>query len=278
MRRLLLTLAILSLIACKSFNPVGPTPSDGVEPAFVQTRACLQVGFGAYVDKNDLNLAKDLGFEVVRHDVQNVSPSEVMKIISDTRNAGLEPLLIITDGNQLRELPSEVMYELKNEPDLEFPNATHYHEIMVEAAEVAKERNQILYVGVISNLNDRGFDYLKAIRPFPENVRISVHRYGDGTFTNPHRGFDSRYSEVKWLRETIGDKQFGVSEFGYPTNGLGESDQAYRTQQEFEFWHGKSDFTCLYQINDGKAENESYGIRRIDGSLKPNAQVIRNIR
>lgn len=266
------------VMSCKSINPLGPSPYEGPDAPFVRSKPCIQVGFDAGVLKEDLELVKDLGFQVVRHDVQRLNRDQILHIINITKDSGLEPLLIVWNADQLRELPSNLMYELRNEPDLEGPDPSSYRALMLEAAEVARMRDQILYVGVVSNLNDRGFDYLKAIRPFPENVRVSIHRYGDGTFENPHKGFESRHSEVKWLRETIGNRAFGVSEFGYPTEGLGESKQAYQTQQEFEFWHGKADFACLYQLNDGPLKSETFGIRRYpDKSLKPNSQVVKNI-
>jgi hypothetical protein len=31
----------------------------------------------------------------------------------------------------------------------------------------------------------------------------------------------------------------------------------------------------VFQYNDGQGENERWGIRRVDGSLKPSAQIAR---
>lgn len=276
-RTIILGLSVILLTACRSFNPAAPTPGSEGSP-LVHTKPCIQAGFRAGVSQEDLNQIKDLGFKVVRMDVQGLDGPSTNRIINEVQGSGLEGLYVVTNADQLRDLPSGLMYELRNEPDLEGPAPSEYRVLMFEAAEVARMKDQILYVGVVSNLNDRGFDYLKALLPFPDNVKVSIHRYGDGTFTNPHRGFDSRHSEVKWLKDVIGARTFGVSEFGYPTDDLGESTQAYRTQQEFEFWNTKSDFTCLYQLNDGPLKNETYGIRRYpDKSLKPNSQIIKNI-
>ncbi len=273
----LLSLAILLLTACRSFNPAAPTPGAEFDP-LVHTKPCIQAGFRAGVPKSDLDQIKDLGFKVVRMDVQGMDTASIRRIINEVHDANLEGLYIIYEPAQLRELPEGLMYELRNEPDLEGPPPADYRPLMFEAAEVARLRNQVLYVGVVSNLNDRGFNYLKALLPFPDNVKVSVHRYGDGTFENAHRGFDSRHSEVKWLRDVIGQRSFAVTEFGYPSDDLGEAKQAYRTQQEFEFWNSKADFTCLYQLNDGPLKNETFGIRRYpDKSLKPNAHILKGI-
>lgn len=275
MKKLVVLLALM-LMACKSL-PTTPSPVDPAEP-MAQTLPCLQVGFTAFVSQQDLDAVSRLGFKVVRHDVQGYEAVHINPLIDATRSAGMEPLLIVRDADQMRNLPNNIMVELRNEPDLEGPDPVSYRNLMLEAALVAKNKEQTLYVGVVSNLNDRGFDYLKAIREFPDNVRVSVHRYGDGTFQNPHRGFSSRHAEYKWLKETVGNRSIAVTEFGYPTSDMSESDQAYRIQQEFEFWHGKTDFTCLYQINDGFRSNERYGIRRLDGTWKPSAHVVNNIR
>ncbi len=104
---------------------------------------------------------------------------------------------------------------------------------------------------------------------------MSVHRYGDGSFDDPHSGFANRDREVHWLRAAIGDRPFSVTEFGYPDGDMSEEEAARRIRVEFEFWAGKADFACLYQLNDGRGTHEQFGIRRLDGSWKPSAYVLR---
>jgi hypothetical protein len=239
---------------------------------------CLQAGFNAPVGGGTLTELKNLGWQVIRLDVQQTDSDTANYMVYEVMIAQLRPLVIVRDAAQIRAMGvPDIDYELRNEPDLEGPSPADYRQLMIAAARATQDIGARLYVGAVSNLNDRGFAYLHAIRPFPEGVRVSVHRYGDGTFDDPHSGFANRENEVRWLQAAIGDLPFAVTEFGYPDGDMSEEEAARRIRVEFEFWAGKADFACLYQLNDGPRNFaiDKFGIRRIDGSWKPSAYVLR---
>ncbi len=273
MKKLVILLTLL-LASCNL--PTSPTPTDVPHNPQNIVTPCLQTSFGDRVDPSILRMVGQFGFEVARLDLQRVDRDSAILQIQDHLSVGLTPLATIRDGNQIRQIGLPVWYELRNEPDLEGPTPEEYRILVEDAVEANREVGGRLFIGVVSNLNDRGFDYLKAIRPFPAGVDISVHRYGDGTFEHPHKGFSSRNAEVKWLKETIGPRKFAVTEFGYPTSDMSEEEQAKKIRQELEFWYQKAEFACIYQINDGPGNTRShrYGIRRSDGSWKPSANVV----
>lgn len=268
MKRILTSLFGVSLILFACSSPTQVRRSSVGQP-------CLHTGFGlGAADINTLAAIKGFGFQVSRIDAQRISIQDTLAQIDDHLAVGLTPLVIIRDAEQLEQLPPGY-YELRNEPDLEGPPPSEYSLLMHAAAAVAERRGQILYVGVVSNLNDRGLGYLNALRPFPNDVRVSVHRYGDGSFDSPHSGFDNRDSELRWLRAAIGDLRFAVTEFGYPDEDMSPTEATRRIRVEFEFWAGKADFACLYQLNDGPRSNEHFGIRDVHGDWKPQAYVLR---
>jgi hypothetical protein len=75
-----------------------------------------------------------------------------------------------------------------------------------------------------------------------------------------------------------------VSEFGYHsaferglTSPLSDEEVARCVIYEWEFWAAAgADFAVLYQLNDGPTTTalDRYGIRRLDGTLKPVAGTV----
>ena len=112
-----------------------------------------------------------------------------------------------------------------------------------------------------------------------------MDRYGDGTFGHAHDRFATRETEVAQLRALIGNRPFGVSEFGYPTNRHGwgpftsqiTPDQAaILIRAEIAFWaRVGARWSVIFQLNDGPTEmrENRFGIRAFDGTWKPAAGV-----
>ncbi len=134
----------------------------------------------------------------------------------------------------------------------------------------------------MSNLNKRGFDWLKSIpwEDIPNEVRCSFHRYpetGKGP-TAPHKGCRSRDDEMDKLRKIVGkDRGLAMTEFGYHTGTPG----GYTPDQQAEYvaWEGQLavkhglEFLVAFQINDGapddRTPDSNFGYRNRDGSWKP---------
>jgi hypothetical protein len=281
-QRFSLVMAVAALTAC---GPITPQ-TQLVPPPPTSHAVGVQTHFGALVGADTLTALRAFGFEIVRIDAQTSDIDTTLAMIEEAQAAGLRPLVIISQPEHLYRLPEGLNYELRNEPDLNGLPPSAYAALVLKAAEIARRRRQQLWIGAVSNLNERGFNYLRDIGPLPDDVGVSVHRYGDGTFEHAHDGFATRESEVAQLRALIGNRPFGVSEFGYPTNREGwgpfasqiTPDQAATLiGSEIAFWaRVGASWSVIFQLNDGPTERREnrYGIRAFDGTWKPAARVL----
>lgn len=261
MKRTLVALVLGILLACVPLPPpvVDPQPPQPLVGG-------VQTHFDAPIDERVLADLKRLGFQVARLDVQRCDLRTALFMIQQTKDAGLLPLAIVRDAGQMYTLPADIDFELRNEPDLEGPDPQTYRGLMLDMARVADGRR--IWVGVVSNFNERGFKYLQAIGDIPENLGVSIHNYGDGEFAPTER----KYAQFIGI---IGQRPFIITEFGYPTYDIPEEESAALIKREFEWWaaHGAR-YSIVYQLNDGVKKSERYGLRRLDGSWKPSAFVL----
>jgi len=149
-----------------------------------------------------------------------------------------------------------------------------------------------LITGGISNLNERGLEYLHstlAAPSVPADVVVGFHRYpeaGRGPQA-PHPGFESREEEFEALAGLVGGRRVACTEFGYHTaedrmGVLGsrrrsETEVAEAVQWDLDFYGQRGVLlAALYQLNDGTHDiaEERYGVRRLDGTLKPVADAL----
>jgi len=145
--------------------------------------------------------------------------------------------------------------------------------------------------GGVSNLNERGLEYLHSMLSapaVPADVVIGFHRYpeaGRGAEA-PHRGFESRDEEFEALAGLVGGRRVACTEFGYHTaedrvGSLGlrrsESEVADSVRWDLNFFAQRHVLVAaIYQLNDGTRDvaEERYGVRRLDGTLKPVAEML----
>lgn len=245
----------------------------------------LQVGFhGEAVDPQILRTIKKYGAKVARIDLMKQDDITTWSRAQDIIDAGLTPLCIIDRASQLDALPFGTLAEYLNEPDLSSKSSLAYAQEAFRVAVHAQDLDRILYIGVISNLNKRGLSYLSDIpfKVFPEETRVSVHRYPAGDkASDPHEGFKSRMIELLILKDIIGNRKFGISEVGYHTGPRRRSkwlpaslfpkrwtdlEVAENMAFEAEFWSRWADFVIGYQVNDGGL---NYGFRDLNGNWKP---------
>ncbi len=274
----------------------GPVPYPGMQ-------RWLQAVFNARISDDDLYAIRQLGCDGIRIDAQELmKPADVAVLADDALRFGLTPLVIVKDAWQIADLPPGSHVEVRNEPDIdtnEKLSPKDYAEIAhrcVTAAHRRSEEVQSLipvWVGAVSNLNDRGLAYMRmlfsdripnSLLSLPPDVGVSVHRYAEDTVWKPHDHFTSREHEVEVLRKIIGSRAYGVSEMGYSTGavdnkpGLTDEEARDNLRQEFNFWPAQgAKFCTVYQLNDGpeNAPLDKYGIRRIDGTWKPSADIFR---
>lgn len=253
----------------------------------------LQVGFGRPLGGELLGDVKAQGFEVVRIQAflsdepgfPQVSAGETAVLVQEVLEAGLLPLTIIRDAAQVQHVPAGLPVEFGNEPDLGgqfgWPDPDEYLAGFHRAISAAEGRNPI-FGGVVSNLNRRGFRYLKNMHweEIPAWVGCSVHRYPDAG-GGPFHGhvkplFQKRWTrqdEVDYLRELVGDRPLALTEIGYNNIDFTEIEAAEFMAFERGFW-GANGFAMGigYQMCDGPGATveERWGFRKYDnGPLGP---------
>jgi hypothetical protein len=241
----------------------------------------LHTHFGAPRDHETLNQVYDLGYGVLRIDAQNASPELAAEMAYDVIGAGMLPYVTVREVAQTALLPPNTKVELFNEPDLNGPLPAEYVALAQLFADTARPDLE-LYGPTISNLNLRGFAYLRAVWPLPERFKVSIHRYGNNTFAVPHKGTSSREDEVQQLQDIIGYRPFCVSECGFHmaperswrtflrTVRMGEQQHADCLRREMEFWvRMGAEFSIIFQIDDGPTDirEHRYGIRTWDTAL-----------
>lgn len=194
-------------------------------------------------------------------------------------------------------LPS-LMMEIGNEPDLaaaknnagynRHPEDCALAVSVVRDALRALDPQAVLITPGIANLCDRGRSYLGAMRGagLPSDVWIGYHRYGEGLSpSTPHQHFLSR--EDEWA-QVIGTetRPTACTEFGWHTatehgQRLTDEQATANLLSDLRFFsaHG-SMLAIVYQINSGPQDisDHQYGIRRLDGTWKPSANVARRFR
>jgi hypothetical protein len=248
----------------------------------------IVAGFGALIGRETLDELRARGFSVVRQDVQRLSPTRVEVLAAELSEANITPLWIVGDSDVLEALPDGSLVEWGNEPDIGSMPPADYAETLRLAYGLADGRLR-LSPGPISNLNERGLDFLRSIIALvPEDMPVAVHRYPRWPGPQrPHTGFGSRAAEVVALRSIIGTRDLWMTETGYHTgrqrSGFWCWQQSAWTETqvvefaawERDFWRacGASIF-CWYQLHDDpRLACADYGIRRADGTWKPVADV-----
>ena len=252
----------------------------------------LQVGGGEFLGPDPLRELKDQGVDLAR--IQAFSndrqftvtdSSKTTALVQEIIDAGLRPYVMIRRAVQIADIPEGIDIEFGNEPDLGnrfgWPSAGDYLAATREAIGMAQGRNP-LWVGVVSNLNKRGFEFLERMRwaTIPGWVGCAVHRYPDGDTAEPNRpSKDRRFrkpghrdAEIAELRRIVGTRPLGLSEIGYHTAD-GQTDEQVaanmRWEREFFARHG-FEFAIAYQLIDGpeNVKEQRYGFRRFtpDGS------------
>jgi hypothetical protein len=215
----------------------------------------------------------------------------------------IEPHVLAARARRVVEAAQAVglqgyLLEVGNEPDIahdgyasrpqDFAEAIRQVHAMVRSLGFEGD----IITGGVSNLNQRGLEYLQSMLSttvVPRDVVLGFHRYpeaGRGAVT-PHKGFASRDDEFKALERIRGDRRVACTEFGYHTaeDRVGMFERRRRSDAEvvdsvrfdLDFFAPRGVLlAALYQLRDGDRDvpEERYGIRRADGTLKPVADAL----
>lgn len=257
---------------------------------------------------SDWSLIGDLQFDGIRTDVRRPgdAPALVANVvaagkdaifIADHRQGAAACLEIVTAiasaiGPDAR--PEMFAIEVGNECDLSGPfvkDPDGFGRLVANAANAVRvlSPNTRVVSGGISHCGKDKLKWLKsAIRHFPAEVAVGYHPYRD---TGPGEGrpdYGSRGEEFASLAVVVGTHQAWCTEIGWHTaprkkrpqwtDGQVEIFLRDELQREKEFG---AEVMAIFQIHDGPDPNQyehRFGIRRVDGALKPSAYVIRGWR
>ena len=262
-------------------------------------RPYLQAVYNNVPDPQLLELIRSLGYRGIRADMQLAPPDIVEGAIRVIQDSGLECLYIVR-LEQMPDFPAGSQVELRNEPDIEGPDAEAYGLEMQMAYNHSVNHDLRLWVGAVSGPHERGRAYLEIIQPYlndiPKTVGLTIHRYLDGNvdeeFSRPHKGFQSREAEVDYIREIAGPgRRWGISEFGSHTAPRTSGWWIFKREarwtdeqvgalavREWDFWEiNGASFVVQYQITDGPSNHrlDRYGIMRLDGTIKPSGYSLK---
>jgi len=154
-----------------------------------------------------------------------------------------------------------------------------------------------LILGGIVSTDESGLDYLDRMvsAGLPSGVAVGYHTYRQEKRPwKPHDGFSTREAEFHRLQAIAGDRELWHTEVGWHTceNSSGwwpcKRKWSWTDDQVLEFLEceagynrraGAKSFT-VFQMNDGPGSGyeNHFGIRRIDGTLKPSAMVAQRVR
>lgn len=188
--------------------------------------------------------------------------------------------------------------EVGNEPDIAHEGYAQHPEDFAEAVRQSHESLRAVgfdgpvISGGVANLDDRGRNYLGrmlAAGTVPGDVIVGFHRYPPtAKGHDAAHGFGSREEEWRALTQVTADRGLACTEFGYhtaPETLLGVF-RHRRTDEEvaddvlfdIRFFEQRGvEFAAVFQLNDGPDPTffeDHFGIRRVDGTLKPVATAI----
>jgi len=286
----------------------------------------LNAGFGDPI-QHELALIASLGFTVVRQDLfAHGDGAPIETLVGEFTGQTVRPLFLLSgrtmehDDGAERIEPHElaaratrlvaaanacglVSYavEVGNEPDIAHDGYASRPQDFAEAVRQSHEALRAagfdgpVISGGVSNLNERGLDYLKralAVGTVPADVIAGFHRYPEkarGALA-PHDGFRSRDDEWNALMAISGSRALACTEFGYhtaPERIVGSITKTRTDRQvaasvmwDIQFYTERAvTVAAVFQLNDGPDPNQMehrYGIRRMNGELKPVAIAIQH--
>lgn len=286
-------------------------------------RVGINAGFGEPI-RHEFGYLTGLGFAFVRQDIApDMDDETLVARVTEFASAPVSPLFLLAGGtmrwrdedrrvepHEIAALAQRVLraareagltdlkIEVGNEPDLAHEGYSKRPQDFAEAVRQTRDAARAerftgeIVAGGISNLNQRGLDFLRdvvASGKLPRDITIGFHRYPDGDGPqNPHAGFASRDEEWAELRRLARRYRVACTEVGHHTaerrlsafkkGAISDATAAEHMLFDLKFFKSKGcSMVAVYQLNDGPGDGalDRYGIRRLSGDDKPMAASIR---
>jgi hypothetical protein len=201
-----------------------------------------------------------------------------------------------------RQQGALVMLEAGNEEDLSGKRWTRdpigWARLVADVATIADSHSNIapgghvrVVSGGVSSVSRQAMGWLDRSRVRDLAVGVGYHQYRSTSPAAQLDGYRSREHEFATLREAAGDRPLWCTESGWHTaqrkSGTWPFSRkwAYTDTQVAEFLTAEikineefgAECFVVYQLNDGpdpSNDQDRFGIRRTDGTLKPQARIL----
>ena len=270
----------------------------------------LNAGFGEPLPAPDLMLIERLGWEGIRQDVPDPDVADLL--VRNALGSGLSAIFVLPMANPTLcqetahavaraavelGLADHAVLEAGNEEDLRgkrWANDPYGWSMLVQdVSSIAWDHNNALRVvsGGVSSLSKDAMRWLERSKVREVPAYIGYHQYRETGPREPLSGYRSREDEFNRLRDVAGGQGFWCTECGWHTSqrkkgwwiwsrtwSYTDEQVADFLREEIELNHNAGAHAFVtYQLNDGPDPNndqDRFGIRRTDGSLKPSAFVL----
>jgi exo-beta-1,3-glucanase (GH17 family) len=268
----------------------------------------LNAGFGDPLPEADLVLIRSLGYQGVRQDV----PESVMAadLVDNVFAEGLVGIFVIPIAEEdvchsiAHALAQQInlragvgIIEVGNEEDLSGKRWSRdplgWARLVDDVVFIAQSHGAPVPVvsGGVSSLSRQAMGWLERSRVRDLPVGIGYHQYRSTSPAVQLDGYRSREQEFGTLRDAAGGRDLWMTECGWHTSQRKSGTWpfskrwAYTDAQVAEFLTAEMRMNeefgakCFvtYQLNDGSDpanDQDRFGIRRTDGTLKPSARVL----
>jgi hypothetical protein len=269
----------------------------------------LNCGFGEPLPAADLVLIRSLGYQGIRQDVPRVEVAG--ELVDNVLAEGMVGIFVIPVADEdachdiahavarqivLRSGESSCAIEAGNEEDLSGKRWTRdplgWARLVADVSIIAQSHGRIQVVsGGVSSLSRHAMGWLERSHVRDLQVGVGYHQYRSTPPGEALDGYAWREDEFRALRDAAGGRDVWMTESGWSTakrtagfwplrkTWAFTDDQVARYLRAEMSINAEHHARCFvtYQLNDGpdpSNDQDRFGIRRSDGSLKPQARVL----
>lgn len=269
----------------------------------------LNAGFGEKLSTADLALIRSLGYQGIRQDVPEVEVAD--ELVDNVLAEGMAGLFVVPVAEEdachsiAHAVAAQIalrdgigFLEVGNEEDLSGKRWSRdpvgWARLVADVVTIARDHSGgtlRVISGGVSSLSRQAMGWLERshVRDLP--VCVGYHQYRSTPPAEPLDGYNSRLDEFAALRQAAGQRPVWMTESGWHTakrtSGCWPLRRtwAYTDTEVADFLRTElllnqgagAECFVTYQLNDGadpRNDQDHFGIRRVDGTLKPASRVL----